>query len=153
MSGGHEIMLGYAYLSATLGPDATLQSLAPGGVNRAMAQPSTAIPYIIMAHQAGADTTTMNGFRVFSGLLYQVKAVGPATITATLAAAAARLDVLLGGPPNTPPQNVPIIIGNVTVGMLYTVYREQPLEADEMVTGEQWTNIGGLYRLWIGQVY
>jgi hypothetical protein len=70
---GHEILLGYAYLESTLGNDATLLGLAPGGVNRALAQPNTAIPYIITAFHTGIDTVTMNAFRVLTNLVFQVK--------------------------------------------------------------------------------
>jgi len=150
---GHEVFLGYAYLQNTLGNDATLASLAPGGVNRALAQPNTAIPYIITAFHTGIDTVTMNAFRVLTNLVFQVKVVGPANNTSQLAAAAARIDALLGSPPSLPPGAIGIVIGGVTQGYLYSCYRDSPLEVDELVTGELWTNIGGLYRMELGQVY
>jgi hypothetical protein len=150
---GHEIMLGYAYLESTLGGDGTLATLAPGGINRAMAQPNTVAPYIIIAFHSGTDSVTMNAYRVLTNLVFQVKVVGPANNTAQLTAASARIDVLLGSPPGIPPGALPIIIGGVTEGYLYSCFRESPLEVDELVVGELWTNIGGLYRMELGQVY
>ena len=150
---GHEIMLGYAYLETTLGGDSTLESMAPGGVNRAFAQPGTAVPYIITAFHTGIDTVTMNAFRVLSNLVFQIKVVGPANNTSQLAAAAARIDALLGSPPGIPPGAIGIVVGGVTAGYLYSCYRDSPLVTDELVTGQLWSNIGGLYRMELGQTY
>lgn len=150
---GHEIMLSYSWLVSTLQGDATLLSYAPGGVFRSLANPTTSTPYVIVSFQAGSDSVTMNAFRVLTGMTFQVKAVGPASNTAGLASASARIDALLGGPPSLPPGGVAITINSVNVGWLYSCYRDAPLSVDELVEGLLWTSVGGLYRLEIGQIY
>jgi hypothetical protein len=151
---GNEVLLGYAWLQSTLQGDSTLvNELAPGGVFRSLADPGTSTPYIIVSFQSGSDTTTFNGFRVLTQMTFQVKAVGPASDTASLASASSRLDVLLGGPPTFPPGGVPITIDDFDVGWMYSCIRQSPLSVDELVDGKMWTNAGGLYRLEVGQIY
>lgn len=151
MSNYSEVMLGFAFLSATLGSDSTLLGYAPGGVWRAYAPPGTATPYIIMAHQAGHTVTTMNAFRLMVDNLFQVKAVGPASGTSQIASAAARIDQLLGGPPSLPASG-PVIINAVQAGQVLSCYQESPLQVDELVNGEAWANIGAMYRMIIEQI-
>lgn len=140
MSSGHEVMLGFQWIIGILGADTTLAGFAPGGVKRALAPPDTATPFVIVGYQAGSDVTTMNAFRVMSSLLFQVKASGPASGTVALANAAEQIDVLLDQKS-----------GTTTGGYVLSCSRQSPLEVDELVTGELWTNIGGLYRLQIEQ--
>lgn len=143
---GHEIMLGFEYLQSTLSGDATLASYAPGGVWRSLAPPSSAAPFVIVSHQASVDKLTMNAIRLWSEVVYQVKAVGPgnAAMIAQLVSAAAEIDALLKRPPVTTTTD--------GKGGILACYREQALELDELVDGELWTNIGGLYRLQIQQI-
>ncbi|SRR6266702_2131367 len=136
----HEVALGLDFLNTTLSNDASLTSLAPGGVFRAYAPPSTLAPYIIIALQSGTDIITMNAFRLFSNALYQVKVIGPSSETDTLVQAASEIDSLLG-----------LTSGTVTNGHILYCYRESPLQVDELVNGVQWSNIGGTYRLAIQQ--
>lgn len=150
---GHEVLLGMAWLETTLGGDSQLAGYAPGGVYRALAEPTTLTPYVVFNFQSGTDSVTMNGFRVLTRALFQVKAVGPANNTAGLASAAARIDALLGSPPSFPPGGVPIVINAVNQGWLYSIYRESPLMQDELVTGELFSNVGGMYRMEVGQIY
>lgn len=143
----HEIALGFEWLYSTLSADTTLAGFAPGGVWRALAPPGTATPFVVLVHQAGTDAVTMNGFRMLDDLLFQVKAVGPANITATVASAAERIDILLGGPPGTPASGATAD----NLGQVLACYRQSPLQLDELVSGELWTNMGGLYRMIIEQ--
>lgn len=135
-----EIMYGVAWIKSVLSADAPLQGYAPGGVWRSEADAGTEPPYVIIIHQSGLDVVTMNGFRLMDDLLYQVKVVGPASNTPVLVNAAKRIDALIGSPPTS---------GTVTGANILASYREQPLEVDEIVNGELWTNLGGLYRLQI----
>lgn len=139
----HEIAAGFAWLYSTLSSDIALMSVAPGGVWRSLAEPESATPYVIMSYQAGSDSTTMNAFRLLVDALFQVKAVGPALEIASIAVAAARIDALLGCPPGA---------GTTQGGYIAASYRQSPLEVDELVSGELWTNMGGLYRLQIQQM-
>lgn len=132
-----EMQLGFAWLYSVLIADGTLQGYAPGGVYRALAPPSTASPYVIMIYQAGTDNVNFGAGRAYSSMLYQVKAVGPASNTAGIMNAAARADTLIT-------TGVQIA---VTGGTISSCFREQPLQIDELVNGELWSNWGGLYRI------
>ena len=92
----------------------------------------------------------MNGYRMIDDMLFQVKAVGPASATATIASAAERIDVLLGGPSSLPASGPVSRLINRRRSHL-ACYRQTPLEVDELVNGELWTNMGGIYRLQIEQ--
>lgn len=136
----NEAYIGLEFLVTRLKNDATLTSLAPGGVWDSMAPQGTTTPFIVVAFQAGTDTTTMNGIRLISLPLYQIKAVGPGNTATAVAAAAAQADAALGGKDG---------LKNITTsdGFIAACYREQPLIYNELVNGAPWTNIGGLERL------
>jgi hypothetical protein len=138
MSASHEVSLGFAWIYSTLSGDSTLNATLTGGVWRALAPPSTVAPYVVMIYQAaGKDSVAFRGTRAYSDLLYQVKAVGPSNSYASLVALSARLDTLL-----TLATQVA-----VTGGTILGCYRSSPLQVDELVNGELWSNIGGLYRM------
>ena len=149
--GGNEVMLGFAWLATTLSGDSALMSNAPGGVWRGLAKPATATPFIVMTHQGGGDTTTAQGVRLLTIPTYLLKVVGPVEDVPAIAAAALRLDQLLGGT-IAGPASGPIMIGGVQVGYVSSCERQSPLVLDELVNGSQWTNVGGLYRMEIQQV-
>lgn len=136
-----ETAIALEWLMSTLTGDNALTPLATGGVHRAMASPGTVPPYVIVAFQAGVDVLSANAFRLMDNLLYQVKVVGPASMTATLLSAAAEIDALLK-----------LASGTATGGLILSCYRESPLQLDELVNGELWSNVGGLYRLLIQQM-
>lgn len=96
---GHEVMYGYQWLEAVLSADATLLSFATGGVWRRLADAGTAVPFVIIAFMAGADTLTMNAVRLMTQPLFMVKAVGPASLAGQIVSAASRIDQLIGNPP------------------------------------------------------
>lgn len=132
-----EVMMGFDWIKSTLKGDATLMSLAPGGVYRAMAPETATTPFIVMSFQGGSDVVTANAFRLMDDLLFQVKVVGPASITNTLVQAANRLDALLGGPTR----------GTLSTGYILACYRQSPYQYDDLINAELTTYIGGLYRL------
>lgn len=96
---GHEAMYGFQWLMSVLSVDATLLGFAPGGVWRSLADAGTATPFVILAYQAGSDVLTMNAVRLMTTHLYQVKAVGPASMNSQILSAASRIDALIGSPP------------------------------------------------------
>lgn len=134
----HEVYLSFQWLYATLSGDATLQGYAPGGVWRAEAPPSTATPYVIIAHQpsSGGDKIVFGGARAYSDMLFQVFAAGPAKSTQAIANAAARIDSLI-----TTTQIA------VTGGTIMASFRAQPVEEDPLIDGELWSNLGGVYQI------
>ncbi len=139
-----ESVLGLQFLATTLQGDATLASLAPGGIWRGSADPNVSTPYVVVALQSGTDALTVQGVRPLVHLLFQVKAVGPANNTAAVASAAAQVDILLGGNQG---------LRNVTIpnGFIGSCYRDGTLIIDDLQAGEKWVHIGGLYRVDVEQ--
>lgn len=135
----HEVALALSWLVSTLSADSTLQGYAPGGVWRAEAPPGTAVPYVIVQYQPqqSKDEPVFGGGRAFSDLYFQVIATGPAANGVTIANAAARIDALL-------PVSQPTA---VTGGTVIASYRTQPIEADTIIDGETWTDMGNIQRI------
>lgn len=140
----HESVLCLQFLTGILAGDSTLTSLAPGGVWRGFAPAGTADPFVVIAFQSAIDALTITGVRPMSHLLYQAKAVGPAGMTAAIANAAAQIDALLGGKDGLRNQSI-------TGGFIGSCYRDGIILTDNEVAGQNWTAIGGLYRIDIEQ--
>jgi hypothetical protein len=137
----HEIAASLEFIMSKLTGDATLMSIATGGVYRGMAKVGATPPFIVVAFQAGHDVLTFNDVRMVSQLLFQVRAVGPASLTSAIFQAAARVDDLLKK-----------TSGTATNSLILGLYREEPLHYDENVDGVLWTNTGGLYRPIVQQI-
>lgn len=135
----NEVDLGFQWLNSVLANDSTLAGYAPGGVYRALAATTSDVPYVLAIYMAGTTTTNFNGVRGFVSMLYQVKAVGPARLTGMIVNAAARIDALI-----TTATQI-----SITGGIIKSCIQETPLQLDELVAKEQWTNLGGLYRIMI----
>ena len=143
----HEVATGYAFLYSTLQADATLATLAPGGIHRSIAPNGTPTPVIIISLQSGIDVVTVAGVRLMTNALYQIKAVGPASDMQSIVNAASQLDIVLGGSQG---------IRNITVnggGYVLSCVREIPLAYDDtqLVVGQLWTYLGGMYRIYAEQ--
>lgn len=138
MSTTTEVDLGFVYLLDRMQADSTLMGYVTG-IYRQFAPTTAVAPYLLLIFQAGTTVTTFGGVRSHASLLYQVKAVGPARLLSTLVSAAARLDSVV-----STAQSV-----NVTGGSILKCMQEQPFHLDELVAKEQWTNKGGLYRLYV----
>ena len=161
MANFNEVYLGISWIVQTLSGDSTMVSLAPGGVFRGKV-PSTlensaiVTPLVIVAHQGGpGDVTNMNGYRLFDNLLFQAVVAGPEGQYTQIAAAAAYLDKLLGGPPALPasgPINAPTGSGATgTPGWVLSCFRQQPILLDLEENGENWVKFGGLYKIQLQQ--
>ena len=135
----HEVALALSWIVSTLSGDTTLQGEAPGSVWRAEAPPGTAVPYVIVQYQPGQsrDEVVFGGARAFSDLCFQVIATGPASNGQTIANASARIDTLLTVSQPTA----------VTGGTIIASYRTAPHETDTILSGETWTDMGGIYRI------
>ncbi len=133
-----EAVAGVEFLYATLTGDSTLMAIVTG-VFRDVAPDQAVPPFIVLNLQAGADVLTANKVRLMSSALYQVRALGPASMSTQLAAAAARIDDLLKR-----------TNGTVTGGNIGYCYRESPvLRGLPPVQGVAWAAIGGMYRMGI----
>jgi len=136
----HEAFIAIDFIYTTLSDDASLSSLAPGGVWRGVAPPDTPTPFVVFSNQSAVDVITANGLRLMTDQQFQVKAVGPIDETDAISQAASAIDDLLKR-----------TSGTATGGYILDCHRESILQIDEMVAGDLWTNIGGVYRLEVQQ--
>src|SRR5260221_12318585 len=97
-----------------------------------------------MNFQAGSDVLTMNGVRLYDSLLFQIKVIGPGTMTSTLLLAANEIDSLLKRTSGVP-------LTTDGLGAILACFREAPVQIDSLVNGELWSGIGGLYRIQLQQ--
>jgi hypothetical protein len=133
-----ETALAYGWIYSTCTADATLMAAATGGVWKDKADVGTVAPYVLIQQQVMADTMNINGVRLFSRGLFQIKAVGPNTIYTTLVTIADLLDGHF--------KNARSIALSSTAGILAS-YREQELSYPDEVNGVAWTHLGGLYTI------
>jgi hypothetical protein len=117
--------------------DTALMAAATGGVWQGFAPLSTSAPYGLVVQQVGTDTTTMNAVRLFARLTLQIKAVGPSSSYAALVTIADRIDALFG-------RQGPVALSS---GGVLSCYRSSPFAMDELVNGQQWSHLGGLYQI------
>ena len=127
----------FAWLVSTMKADTALIAAATGGIWQGFADIGAVAPYALISQQAGNDMITMNARRLFSHLKMQLKAVGPATGYAALVTIADRIDTLFGrvGPVS------------LTPGYVLSSYRESPLSYEEIVSGVQYSHLGGIYHI------
>ena len=140
----NEVMLAYEFLTTTLNADSTLTGLVTGGIWRSSAPVETVPPYVVMNFQAGSDVLTLNGVRIYDSLLFQIKTIGPAVQTTTLLSAANEIDSLLKRT-----SGVPLTADGL--GAILACYRESPVQLDELINGELWMQLGGMYRIQLQQ--
>lgn len=136
----NEVSLAAKYLANALNSNIALMAVAIGGAWRDLAPPGLQTPYIVFAHQAGTDTMAFRK-RAYSSMVWQVKIIGPAAISQTLESGSALMDDAIA------------IVNPVSVtgGEIKTCFRQQPLLVSEIVNGELWNNVGGLYRVMASQ--
>lgn len=84
-----------AALISTLAGDATLTTLAPGGVYREVAPLGVAEPYVIVQLMSHDDQYLLNKAQAFEAGTYMVKAVQASTSGSAAQAAADRIQALL----------------------------------------------------------
>jgi len=137
-------MLAYEFLTTTLNADSTLTGLVTGGIWRGSAPVETVPPYVVMNFQAGSDVLTLNGVRIYDSLLFQIKTIGPAVQTTTLLSAVNEIDALLKRTSGVP-------LTTDGLGSVLACFRESPMQLDELVNGELWTTLGGMYRIYLQQ--
>jgi hypothetical protein len=117
--------------------DSALMAAAPGGVFQGFADIGTVAPYALVVQQAGTDVLTVNAIRLFTTLLFQIKAIGPTASYVTIVTIADRIDALFK-------RTGPTMLSS---GGVLACYREQSLAYEELVNGAQWSHLGGLYRI------
>lgn len=124
-----------AAVIAKLASDATLTTLAPGGVFRDTAPQGVSTPFVIVTQMAHEDDYSI-GSQAFEQVTYLVKAVGLGTSASGTQAAADRIQTLLQG-------------ATLTI----TGYRSMLVQREERVayvevddaSDRRWQHRGGLY--------
>jgi hypothetical protein len=127
----------FGWIYSTMIADTALMAAATGGVWQGFADIATVGPYALYLQQSSADTLTMNARRLFVRGLFQIKAVGPTANYAALVTIADRIDALF--------KSVASVA--LSSGGILCCYREQSLAYEELVNGQQWSHLGGLYNI------
>jgi hypothetical protein len=135
-----EIAQAYQWVSQTMAADSALVAAAAGGIFREYAPLDTVAPFVIVSQQAGTDVLTANAVRLFVSLLVQIKALGPSGQGGSygiLITIADRIDALFKS----------VRSFGLSSGGVLDCYREQTIAYGELVNGQPWSHLGGLYRI------
>lgn len=125
------------WLHATLTADGTLAALVADRVYADLAPQTARWPAVVFNEQAPVDTLGIDGARILTSVLFQVKVITDEPSWQGLGRQAAdRVDDLLHGASGT--------AGGVAVG---TCHREQIFRFVEVTEGKQYRHLGGLYRI------
>ena len=130
----------FQWVATTMQADSALMAAATGGMYQGFAPIDTVAPFVIVTQQVGTDVLTANAIRLWTDILLQIKMLGPSGPGgnyAALVTGADRIDALFrrAGP-----------IGLSSGGVL-ACYREQSLAYNELVNGQPWSHLGGLYHI------
>ncbi len=131
----------FALVYSTLSADSTFMSYV-SSVEQDMLLPAAYTkPYCVMQMQSPPiDTNSATGYRMLSRGIITVKIVGKASDGAAIRSAFAQADSLLC--PNGRPRRV----SDNNSGALLDIYRGGTLSYSEVVSGEKYIHLGGLYR-------
>ncbi len=120
--------------------DSALMAAAIGGIYQGLAPIDTLSPFVLVVQQVATDVLTMNAVRVWTDILLQIKALGPSGPGgnyAALVTIADRIDALFKS----------VRAFGLGTGGVLSCYREQSLTYSELVNGQPWSHLGGLYRI------
>ncbi len=135
-----EIASAFTWVSTTMQADSALMAVAIGGVYREYAPIDTVAPFALVNQQAGTDVLTANAIRLFVSILLQIKMIGPSGPGGNygaLVTGADRIDTLFKSVRS---------VGLASGGIL-SCYRESTIAYGELVNGQPWSHLGGLYRI------
>jgi hypothetical protein len=126
-----------SWLYQTLANDATLTPLIGRRIYSGRAEQGATFPYVIVQLLSpGNDLIVVGSARIWSDMLWLVKAVNRGTSTAALEPIADRIDALLHAKS-----------GTVVGGVVHVAVRERPHELPERTDGVDYVNLGGEYRV------
>ena len=117
-----------------LSTDATLTTLAPGGVWHGIAPLSVSGTFVTFDQISGTDDYTL-GMRATTTFSYLVKAVTPGESAIPAMDAAARVDALLSDYAMT-----------LSAGRVLSIRREQTISLSETTQGETYQHAGAYYQ-------
>jgi hypothetical protein len=137
VSAGLEAATARTFLTTTLGADTALLALATGGVhNGSLAPQGTPYPVVLFFFMSGVDLGVVGAVRVWSDMVWTVKAVGRGPYYDDLDPIMARVDALLQR-----------ASGSVAQGTVWSVDRQTTLEYEDLVAGDPYRHLGGTYRI------
>jgi hypothetical protein len=120
---------------ATLHADASLTTLAPGGVWRDLATPNTSGTIVVFSMAGSSDTYAL-AHRAYTSADYVVKVITPGESAVPAWAAAERVEALLTDAPLT-----------LTGGRVLNCRRQSVISMTEVDNGEQYQHVGGIYTI------
>lgn len=120
---------------STLSGDATLTSLAPGGVWRGVAPTGTTGVYVVFNSMGEVDVYALAS-RAYTESDYQIKAIAPGESALPAWQAAERIEALLTDKALVMP-----------AGRLLACRRNQVVSMTEADGGEQYQHAGGIYKI------
>lgn len=126
-----------AWLYETLSARAELAALVGSRIYRGAAPASATYPFVVFHFQASRDVVVVNGARLFSRLLYTVKAVDEGASAARAGQVADEVDAALhqaGGPAGAD-------------GRVSFSHRDGIVDYEEIVAGVKYQHRGGQYWL------
>jgi hypothetical protein len=129
----------FAWIKSEATADSALVAAASGGIFKGLAGIGVAAPFMSYGRQTGSDRLTMNAIRIRTGILMQIKMVGPSGNYDALEVGADRIDALFKDRRNV----------TIPGGAVLACYRESEVAYDDPqpVNGVQYSHLGGLY--WI----
>lgn len=130
-----EVVRADAWLYGVLHGDATLLALV-SDVYADVAPEGAAFPLVVSSLVDAGDVLTINGIRILTEAVYQVKVVGQGPSYVSLEAAANRIDALLHK-----------ASGSVSGGVIYSCVRIEPVRYAETSGGQAFRHLGGLYEI------
>ncbi len=135
-----ETALAYDWIATTMQADSALMAAATGGVWREFAPLDTLAPFALVARQSGFDVATVNEIRIKVDILLRIQAIGPSGPGGNYAALitiANRIDALFKNVRNA----------GLAGGLVLACYRDSELAYGEIVNGQPWSYLGGLYHI------
>jgi hypothetical protein len=126
-------------LATVLGTDATLTTLAPGGVWRDIAPQGVVGTIVVFSFVSAPDDYTLK-VRAKTDYTWLIKALAPGESSAPAQAAADRIDVLLN---DTTPK--------LTDGRILNMRRDRRTSMSEALGGETYQHVGGYYLIQVSE--
>lgn len=136
MTAGLETQAAEEFIYSTLSGDATLMAQLPGGVWNVQANERAPYPLVVFQFMSGIDAAAVGALRIWTSMIYLVKAIAEADNFAALNSAVARIDALLHR-----------TSGTAADGTVWTCTREQAIRLPDSVAGRQYRQAGGLFRI------
>jgi len=131
-----EIATVETWLYSVLSDDITLTGLVGSRIYGYVAPRTATYPLVIYQYQGGRDVAGVGATRILTNGVWLVKGVDHETSLTTLKAIEGRIDALLHK-----------ASGSVADGQVLACVREEPFSLVEVIDGEQYRHLGGMYRV------